>query len=77
MLGSILYTAIIGLVIGWIWTNFIKKQKSDLIKNLVLGVAGAIVGGWLFSFIGGGVIIDILGGLVGVAIILWVVDKFF
>lgn len=74
---GILYTAIIGLVIGWIWTTYIQKQSSNLLKNLILGVAGAILGGILFGFLGGGIILDILGGLVGVAIILWVVDKFF
>ncbi len=75
---GILYTIIIGLIIGWIWTQFIQKQQSNLIKNLVLGVVGAVVGGFLFGWIlPDNIIFEIIGGLLGVAVVLWVVDKFF
>ncbi len=75
---GILYTIIIGLVIGWIWTEFIQKQKSNLVKNLVLGIIGAVVGGFLFGWIlPDNIIFEIIGGLLGVAVVLWVFDKFF
>lgn len=76
---GILYAAIIGLIVGWLYTTYIKKQKSSLIKNLVIGVVGGIIGGFLLGLLGlgGGIIIDIIGGVIGVMVLFWVIDKFF
>lgn len=75
---SFLYTAIIGLIAGWLYSTYYKKEKSTLVRNLVIGIIGAIIGGFLFGLIGlGGLIFDIIGAFIGIIILFWVIDKFF
>jgi len=76
---GILYTAIIGLIAGWLYTTYIKKQNSTLVKNLIIGVGGAIIGGLLFGIlgIGLGLLGDIIGAIIGIFILFWIIDKFF
>lgn len=42
---------IIGGLAGWIG-NMIMKRDGSLFKNIVIGIFGAVIGGWLFSLIG-------------------------
>jgi uncharacterized membrane protein YeaQ/YmgE (transglycosylase-associated protein family) len=43
---------ILGLVVGFIASKIVNKTGSGLIMDIVLGVVGAVVGGWIFSFFG-------------------------
>lgn len=49
---SILGWVILGIVAGFIGSKIVNKQGEGLIMDLILGVVGAIVGGWLFTFFG-------------------------
>jgi uncharacterized membrane protein YeaQ/YmgE (transglycosylase-associated protein family) len=49
---SILGWIILGLVAGFIASKVVNKQGEGLILDLVLGIVGAVVGGWLFSLFG-------------------------
>jgi uncharacterized membrane protein YeaQ/YmgE (transglycosylase-associated protein family) len=49
---SILAWIVLGLVAGFIGSKIVNKSGEGLILDIVLGVVGAIVGGWLFSFFG-------------------------
>lgn len=49
---SILAWIILGIVAGFIASKLINKTGSGLIMDLVLGVVGAVVGGWLFAQFG-------------------------
>lgn len=49
---SILGWLILGLVAGFIASKIVNKQGEGLIMDLVLGIVGAVVGGWLFTFFG-------------------------
>ena len=42
---------IIGALIGWVASK-IMHGRGGLIRNIILGVAGATVGGWLADFAG-------------------------
>ena len=44
---------ILGLVAGFIGSKIINKRGEGLIVDIVLGVIGAFVGGWLFREFGG------------------------
>ena len=44
---------VLGLVAGWIASKIMHGEGSGLLMNLVLGVIGAFVGGFLISAIGG------------------------
>jgi uncharacterized membrane protein YeaQ/YmgE (transglycosylase-associated protein family) len=49
---SIIGWIILGLVAGFIASKIVNKQGEGIVLDIVLGVIGAIVGGWLFSFFG-------------------------
>jgi uncharacterized membrane protein YeaQ/YmgE (transglycosylase-associated protein family) len=50
---SFLAWIVLGLVAGFIGSKIVNKRGEGLILDIVLGVVGAIVGGWLVSFFGG------------------------
>jgi len=43
---------ILGLIAGFIASKVVNKTGSGLIMDIVLGVIGAFVGGWVFSYFG-------------------------
>jgi uncharacterized membrane protein YeaQ/YmgE (transglycosylase-associated protein family) len=49
---SILAWIILGLIAGFIGSKLVNKQGEGVVLDIVLGVVGAVVGGWLFSFFG-------------------------
>lgn len=51
---SILAWIVLGLVAGWLASVIVKPGpgSSGLLGNLVIGVLGAFVGGWLFQQFG-------------------------
>jgi len=49
---SYLAWIILGLVAGFIGSKIVNKQGEGLVLDIILGVVGAFVGGWLFTLIG-------------------------
>ena len=49
---GILAWLILGLVAGFIASKVVDKTGKGLVLDLVLGVIGAIVGGWIMSLFG-------------------------
>ena len=49
---SIIGWIILGLIAGFIASKIVNKEGSGFILDIVLGVVGAVVGGWLFGLIG-------------------------
>jgi len=49
---SVLAWIVLGLIAGFIGSKIVNKSGEGLILDIILGVVGAIVGGWLFSFFG-------------------------
>jgi uncharacterized membrane protein YeaQ/YmgE (transglycosylase-associated protein family) len=43
---------VLGLLAGFIASKLINKSGEGLILDIVLGVVGAVVGGWLFTHFG-------------------------
>jgi len=43
---------ILGLIAGYIGSKIVDKEGQGLWLNLALGIIGALVGGFLFSFFG-------------------------
>ena len=42
---------IIGALIGWLASK-IMHGKGGLLRNIILGIAGSVVGGWLADYVG-------------------------
>ncbi len=49
---SILAWIVLGIVAGFIGSKLVNKSGSGLVMDLVLGIVGAVVGGFLFQQFG-------------------------
>jgi uncharacterized membrane protein YeaQ/YmgE (transglycosylase-associated protein family) len=72
---NILYWIIFGGIIGFIADLIDKKQNNSLIINIIIGILGAVVGGWISGLFGieinGGFnILNILFSVIGALIVL-------
>ena len=50
---SFLAWILLGLVAGFIGSKIVNKTGEGFFLDIILGIVGAIVGGWLFSLVGG------------------------
>ena len=49
---SILAWIVLGLVSGFVASKIVNKSGEGLVLDIVLGIVGAVVGGWLFRQFG-------------------------
>ncbi len=49
---SILAWLILGLIAGFLGSKIVNKTGEGIILDIVLGIIGAVVGGWLFARFG-------------------------
>jgi uncharacterized membrane protein YeaQ/YmgE (transglycosylase-associated protein family) len=49
---SIIAWIVLGLVAGFIASQIVNQRGAGILLDIVLGIVGAIVGGWLFSLFG-------------------------
>lgn len=49
---SFLVWIVLGLVAGFIASKIVNNQGEGTLMDIVLGVVGAVVGGWLFGLFG-------------------------
>jgi uncharacterized membrane protein YeaQ/YmgE (transglycosylase-associated protein family) len=49
---SFLAWIILGLIAGFIGSKLVNKRGEGVVLDIVLGIVGAIVGGWLFNTFG-------------------------
>ncbi len=74
---SIIAWVILGLIAGFIGSKLVNKSGEGLILDIVLGIVGAVVGGFVFSAFGAaGVtglnIYSLIVAVVGAVIVLFV-----
>jgi uncharacterized membrane protein YeaQ/YmgE (transglycosylase-associated protein family) len=58
-----LWFALIGLIAGWLASQ-VMKGGYGLVGDLIVGLIGALLGGWLFSVIGINTGAGLLGSLI-------------
>jgi uncharacterized membrane protein YeaQ/YmgE (transglycosylase-associated protein family) len=75
---SILVILVVGLIAGWLAGKIVEGSGLGVIGDLVIGVLGAFIGGWLLPELGinlgAGIISAIITALIG-AIVLLVIIK--
>lgn len=78
MIGLIV-SLFIGAVSGWLITNLMHMDSSNIIFNCILGIIGGVAGG----FIGGllqiganGIIGNIIFSVLGGCVVVWLYRKF-
>ena len=49
---SVLGWIVLGLIAGFVASNITKSSGQGMLLDLVLGIVGAVVGGYLFTAIG-------------------------
>lgn len=72
---SIIAWSVLGLLAGFIASKIVNKAGEGMLLDIVLGVVGAVVGGWLFSAFGmsrvtGVNIYSLLVAVVGAVVVL-------
>ncbi|SMF16253.1 Uncharacterized membrane protein YeaQ/YmgE, transglycosylase-associated protein family [Azospirillum oryzae] len=68
---------ILGLIAGFIASKIVNKSGQGVMMDIVLGIVGALVGGFLMSIIGGAGITgfniwSILVAIFGAIVVLWI-----
>jgi uncharacterized membrane protein YeaQ/YmgE (transglycosylase-associated protein family) len=51
-LTALLTTLIIGAIAGWLAGLIVKGRGQGLVMNIVVGIVGALIAGWLFPLLG-------------------------
>ena len=67
---------VLGLIAGFIASRIVNHTGSGLIMDIVLGIIGALAGGFIFSFFGaagvtGFNIYSMIVAVVGAVVVLW------
>lgn len=74
---GILGWLVLGLIAGFIASKIVNRTGSGVIMDIVLGIVGALVGGFLFSVFGavgvtGFNIYSMVVAVVGAVVVLWI-----
>ena len=67
---------IVGLVAGWLADQVNGGPTSNLLVSFILGIAGALIGGFILGFIFNGrtgLILSIVVAFIGALILTWIV----
>ena len=72
----LIWFLLIGIAAGWIASMLMKSGKGGILQYMVIGVIGALLGGWLFSLLGlgasgllGSLIVATVGAVVLIALL--------
>jgi uncharacterized membrane protein YeaQ/YmgE (transglycosylase-associated protein family) len=75
--GGLIYIILVGLVAGWAAGKIMKGGGYGVIVDILLGIAGAILGNWVLHLLGistgGGLIVSILVAILGAVILVVIV----
>ncbi len=77
---AILVTLVVGAVAGWLAGVLVEGAGFGLLWNIIIGIAGAFVAGWLFPRLGfrltlaGGMVGAIVTATLGAVVLLLVVN---
>jgi uncharacterized membrane protein YeaQ/YmgE (transglycosylase-associated protein family) len=76
---SLLGWLLIGLIAGWLAGKIARGRGFGCITDIVLGLIGSVLGGWLFlklGILGGGFIYSLAAATVGAIILVAIVHLF-
>ncbi len=79
---NILAWILFGALVGWVASVLMKTRRKGLLRNVVVGLVGAMLGGWIASFFGIGAVGDFsIEGFViavlGAMLFIWLLKRFF
>ncbi len=74
MLTNLIWWIIVGLIAGWAAGKIMRGGGYGVVMDIVLGIVGAVVGGWLLGALGiyaGGLIGTIVVAIIGAIFLIW------
>lgn len=72
----LLWTILIGIFAGFLAGHVVRGRGFGVLMDLIVGIVGSILGGWLFSLVGlaaYGLIGRLFTAFIGAVILLWLV----
>jgi uncharacterized membrane protein YeaQ/YmgE (transglycosylase-associated protein family) len=75
MLSNLIWWIVVGLIAGWAAGKIMKGGGYSVAMDIVLGIVGAVVGGWLLGILGvqaGGLIGTIIVAIIGAIFLIWI-----
>lgn len=75
----LVWIVLVGLIAGWATGKIMRGAGYGPLIDIVLGIAGAIVGGFVLRLLGfytsGGLVPEILVAILGAVILVWIARK--
>ncbi len=71
MITNLIWWVVVGLIAGWAAGKIMKGGGYGAVMDIILGIVGAVVGGWLMGMLGihaGGLIGTIIVAIIGAVI---------
>jgi uncharacterized membrane protein YeaQ/YmgE (transglycosylase-associated protein family) len=72
----LIWTIVIGILAGYIAGLIMKGRGMGVLVDLLVGIVGSVLGGWLFAIVGlaaYGLIARLIMAVVGAVVLLWLV----
>ena len=74
---SIIAWIVLGLIAGFIGSKIVNKSGQGMLLDIVLGIVGAVVGGFIFTMFGadgvtGVNLYSIVVAVIGAIVVLWI-----
>jgi uncharacterized membrane protein YeaQ/YmgE (transglycosylase-associated protein family) len=72
----LIWTIVIGILAGYIAGLIMKGRGMGVWVDLLVGIVGSVLGGWLFAIVGlaaYGLIARLIMAVVGAVVLLWLV----
>jgi uncharacterized membrane protein YeaQ/YmgE (transglycosylase-associated protein family) len=74
MLSNLIWWIVVGLIAGWAAGKIMKGGGYGAVADIILGIVGAVIGGWLMGILGiqaGGLIGTIVVAIIGAVFLIW------
>jgi uncharacterized membrane protein YeaQ/YmgE (transglycosylase-associated protein family) len=75
MLMNLIWWILVGLIAGWAAGKIMKGGGYGVVMDIVLGIIGAVIGGWVMGMFGvyaGGFRGTIVVAILGAVILIWI-----
>jgi uncharacterized membrane protein YeaQ/YmgE (transglycosylase-associated protein family) len=72
---------VLGAIAGWLASLIVNRSGEGLFLDIVLGIVGALVGGWIFAALGtagvtGFNLWSLVVAIIGSVVVLWLYHAF-
>ena len=74
---GLIWWIVVGLIAGWLTGKIMKGDGYGFFGDVVIGILGAVVGGWITDVLGlggpgGGLLYSILISVLGAVVLVWI-----